>query len=442
MYREIWERYRKELPEFAKLRRPLIGAVIKETRVDKGIRQMDFAKKVGLNLSTLKSIENDHQQATTVENLANMGDELGLSAEEIILLGRERDPANYLVYKKAAPPAIKGIRKRKRFPEEWHASLRLRFKDFDITPISPPIATKKDFFLGRLVLPPKRAVKNLCLGTHHCVMGFLSSGFNVNISYAGRSTTMTANQGFSLDGAFHHEIANDDGDNAAVIYLLTKFPDFDKVRTIDHYCESQGETLHIAEGLHRLRKYRSDRPDRLMAVKHLAELTDSLNHEQIVKLMRIKKGSSVIYWEKVEDLLAATGFTMDEFLFWCHKQEKNSFSMATVGTRAVIDYSAYHGVKIYSCVPPDTRNEFFCGEILIEDQAGRPGKSWERKDNAMIAIYVEEGEIEITVGKRRSPLTLLKGESVYFDGALGYSLRNPSQVQAKGFFVSSPGIVF
>jgi len=442
MYRDICERYRKELQDFPRLRRPLIGAVIKETRVDKGIRQIDFAKKVGLNLSTLKSIENDHQQATTVENLAKFAKELDLPAEEIILLGCERDPANYFVYKRTGPPAIKGIRKRKRFPEEWRASLRLRFKDFDITPISPPITTRKDFFLGRLVLPPKRVVEKLCVGVHNPVIGFIASGYNVHIRYAGQSATLTGNQGFSLDGAFRHEIANEDGDNTAVIYLLTKFPNFEKVRPINPPQIDPGDDLNIAQGIDQIRKHKSDRVDKPLAVTHLADLTDSLNHEQIIKLMRIKKTSSVIYWEKIEDLLAATGVSMDEFLLWCRRQEKNSFSMATIGTRALIDYSAYHGVKIYSCVPPDSRNEFFCGEILIESQTARAGNNWKRKDNSMIALYVEEGEIEITVGKRRSPLTLLKGESVYFDGSLGYSLRNPGQIQAKGFFASSPGIVF
>jgi len=442
MYREISERYRKEIPDFPHLRRPLVGAVIKETRVDKGIRQMDFAEKMGLNLSTLKSIENDHQQATTVKNLVKFGRELDLTAEEIILLGRERDPANYFVCKRTPPPAIKGIRKRKRFPEEWRATLRLRFKNFDTTPISPPITTRKDFFLGRLVLPPKRKIEKLCLGVHHPVIGFISSGYNVQVRYAGMVTTLTGNQGFSLDGAFPHEISNEDEDTTAVIYLLTKFPSFEKGRIMDHSQSSEGEELNIAHGIHQIRKHKSDRAGKLIAVTHLADLTDSLDHEQIAKLMRIKKGSSVIYWEKIEDLLAGTGVSMEEFLLWCRRQEKSPLSTATISTRALIDYSGYHGIKIYSCVPQATRNEFFCGELLIEGEAARPGKNWQRKDNAMVAFYVEEGEIEITVGRRRSPLSLLKGESAYFDGSLGYSLRNPAKVQAKGFFASSPGIVF
>jgi len=132
--------------------------------VDKGIRQIDFAKKVGINEATLKSIENDHQQATTVDNLERMAAELGTTADELILLGRERDPANFFPLKRQTPQEIAGIRKRKRSPLEWHESVRLRFKNFDITPISPPLTASRDFFICRINLPPKRSVDNLSLG--------------------------------------------------------------------------------------------------------------------------------------------------------------------------------------------------------------------------------------------------------------------------------------
>ena len=58
----------------------------------------------------------------------------------------------------------------------------------------------------------------------------------------------------------------------------------------------------------------------------------------------------------------------------------------------------------------------------------------------MIAIYVEAGEIEITVGRRRSPLPLEAKSSIYFDGSLGYMLRNPAAAQAKCFFAAYPQI--
>lgn len=146
-YQEIWREYQEQLVGFPTLRRPRVGAIIKEIRIDKGIPQIEFAVQVGINLSTLKSIENDHQQATTVVNLSRCAQALKLSVDELILLGRERDPANYFVFKKSDPPVIKGIKKRKRFPEEWHKSIRLRLSHFDVTPISPPPFPLKEIFL-------------------------------------------------------------------------------------------------------------------------------------------------------------------------------------------------------------------------------------------------------------------------------------------------------
>lgn len=441
MYREIWDKYKQALPDFPSLRRPLVGTVIKEIRVDKGIRQMDFAKQIGMNESTLKSIENDHQQATTVENLEKCARALNLLSDELILMGRERDPANCFVFKRSEPPHIKGIRKRKKAPQEWHQSMRRRFEDFDLIPCSPPISTKRDFFLGRVNLPPKRALENLRLEAHEKVMGFIAAGYNIKVEYLGKETHLTGNQGFALDGFFPHRVVNDDEDQAAVIYLMTKLTHLEHSKEITQPKRERSESLDIAHGISALRRYRSDRPRRLLPITHLADLTDSLNHEQILKLMRMKKGSSVISWEKIEDLLTGTGTSMEEFLAWCHHEEPQVFSVATAASRALIDLS-YYGIKIYSVLPPNIRHDYFCGEMTIEGKGKVAPKSWQRKDQAMVALYVEEGELEITVGKHRSALPLLKGESIYFDGGLGYLVRNPADSQARAFFATYPAIPF
>ena len=359
MYREIIEKYRQEGPQVPLSRRPLVGSVIKRIRVDKGIRQIDFAKKVGINEATLKSIENDHQQATTVDNLERMAAELGTTADELILLGRERDPANFFPLKRQTPQEIAGIRKRKRSPLEWHESVRLRFKNFDITPISPPLTATRDFFICRINLPPKRSVDNLSLGMHFPVVGFVSSGFNIKITYGNRSHAVTTNQGFALDGFYRHSFTNEDDDAAAVIYLMTKISN---KTTSSPGPEAKSEaTINVAKGIEALRKERSDRPGITLSVKHLADLTDNLDHEQIAKMMRLKKGSSVVYWEKIEDLLGGARVSMDDFLGWAHHQPQKPFELATAKTRALIDYSTYYGVTIYSCVPP-TKSDLFCGE--------------------------------------------------------------------------------
>lgn len=439
MYSQIWKSYTAALPNFPKLRRPLIGAVIKETRIDKGIRQLDFANRIGINISTLKSIENDHQQATTVENLNRMALVLGLKAEELILLGCERDPANFFIYKKDAPPSIKGIRQRKRFPSEWHQSQRFRFANFDMTPISPPIATKKDFFICRINLPPKRSLESLTDAISlPFIMGYIASGFNLKLTSGKFVMSLTAQQGFGLREVKQVSLTNDDEDHAAVIYLIAKLP-FSENSRIKPQTHRPLEGIHISEGIEMLRR-QSNREGHLLSINHLADMTDSLNHEQIHKLMRMKQGSSVIYWEKIEDLLAGTGVSMEDFLDGCHRRKKESLQLVPALSRSLVDFSAYYGLKLHSCTP--SGSDFFASEISVEGSEKMPRKPWERKDKAMIALYIEEGELEVTVGEKRSPMTLIKGESVYFDGNLGYKLRNPSKDQAKGFFATYPAVVF
>lgn len=437
MYREIFEKYKGEFPGFPSARRPRVGSVIKTMRIDKGIRQMDFAKTVQINESTLKNIENDHQQATTVENLTRCAQAFGVSIEELILMGREWDEANYFSLKRSPPQKIEGIRIRKRAPIEWHETVRIRFKDFDLAPISAPINTRKDFFAARIVLPPKRSIEKLILGVHSPVIGFLAEGFNLKIAYGEREYPLTGNQGFGLDGFFPHSIINDDEDHAATIYLVTKLPNYTKGRLSYHAEERRLEEINIARGIEHVREFSSDRPGRPLSVQHLADLTDHLDYQQIHKLMGLRKGSSIVYWEKIEDILGGTGVSIEDFLEWSHNRLPQPFHLATAATRANTEYRT-EGVRIYHATPPGIKNRFLSGEIFIE---GKKAKGWARKDWAMCALYLEQGELEVTVGgKVRTPLPLSKGESIYFDASLGYVLRNPVTTQAKAFLATYPAI--
>ncbi len=433
----MFERYRKEFPHFPGGRRPRVGSVIKTIRIDKGIHQMDFARTVQINESTLKNIENDHQQATAIKNLTRCAEALGVSIEDLVLMGREWDEANYFALKRAAPRRIEGIRIRKRAPVEWYETVRIRFKDFDFTPISAPINTKKDFFCVRIVLPPKRSIDQLVLGIHNPVIGFLAEGFNLKIQYGEKEHSITSNQAFALDGFFPHSIVNDDEDHAATIYLMTTLPNYDKVRLSYQTRGKQLNEMNIAQGIEHLREFCSDRPDHPLSVQHLADLTDFLDYQQIHKMTKLKKESSTVYWAKIEDLLGCAGVSIKEFFEWSYNRVPKPFYLATAATRANTEYLA-EGVRIYHATPPGIKNRFLCGEIFIE---GKKAKSWKRQDSAMCALYLEQGEIEITVGgKIRPPLPLSKGESIYFDASLGYVLRNPVAAQAKAFFAACPAI--
>lgn len=437
MYSGIFERYRREFQQFPIARRPRVGSVIKTIRVDKGIRQMDFARSVQINESTLKNIENDHQQATTVENLARCAAALGTSIEDLILMGKEWDEANYFALKRSPPRKIEGIRIRKRAPIEWYETVRIRFKDFDLTPISAPINAKKDFFCARVVLPPKRSIDELALGIHNPVIGFVAEGFNLKIRYGEKEHAVTSNQAFAIDGFFAHSIVNDDEDHAATLYLIAKLPSYDKSRLSYQPSGKQTDQINIAQGIELIREFSSDRPGRPLSVQHLADLTDHIDYQQMHKIIRLKKGPGVVYWEKIEDILGGTGVSIEDFLEWSHNRIPQPFDLATAATRANTEYLA-EGVRIYHATPPALKNRFLCGEIFIE---GKKAKSWKRRDAVMCAFYLEQGELEITVGgKLRSPLPLSKGESIYFDASLGYVLRNPVAAQAKAFLATYPAI--
>ena len=437
MYREIFERCKREFPGFPDTRRPRVGSVIKTLRIDRGIRQRDFSATVRINESTLKNIENDHQQATTVENLTQCARALGVSVEELVLMGREWDEANYFALKRTPPQKIEGIRIRKRAPVEWHETVRVRLKDFDFTPLSAPINARRDFFCARFILPPKRTMERLALGGHGPVVGFLAEGFNLKIAYGGKEHAVTGSQAFALDGFFPHSIMNDDEDHAATLYLVTKLPKDGKGRTFRPDGGKPAGEMSIAEGLERVREFSSDRPGRPLSVQHLADLTDHLDYQQVHKIARLKKDSSVVYWEKIEDILGGTETSIEDFLEWSHHRLPQSFDLATIATRANTQYLT-EGVRIYHATPPGIKNRFLCGEIFIE---GKKAKGWSRKDSALCALYLEEGELEITVGgKVRPPLPLSKGEGIYFDGSLGYVLRNPVALQAKAFLATCPAI--
>lgn len=443
MYREIWKKYLEELPGFPKERRPLIGPLIQEKRVDKDIPQYRFAEQVGLNLSTLKSIENNHFQATTVENLEKCADGLKVSLEDLILEARERDPANFFVCKHKPPSRIEGLKEKKKIPQPWYKTMRFEFKNFDAFPLTPPIATKKDFFVCRIHLLPSCSIDNLVLGNPEQVFGFVSQGYSIKLLDKGKeAASLTANEGFRLEGNVKHSIRNEDQVVTAVIYLATKLSALDPARGRPHESSKSSAFLDMAHAIEHLRDKKSEDLGVPLRLKHLADMTDSLNEKKIRWLMKSKKSTSVIYWDKIEDLLGATGASMDEFLIWARGKEVSNFSVCPSRDRAMIDYTSSYGVKIYSTAFPSTENQFHMGEFYFEAfQKDRKRARWRRKDKSMTLISVEDGELRIQAGRNRIA-TLIKGESVYFDGAMGYLLNNPGNLPAKCFFATFPAIKY
>jgi len=59
----------------------------------------------------------------------------------------------------------------------------------------------------------------------------------------------------------------------------------------------------------------------------------------------------------------------------------------------------------------------------------------------IIALYVEDGDLRVEMGKNRK-VRLETGESVYFDGSLGYIFTNPGTKPAKLLVATYPAIIF
>ena len=192
-----------------------------------------MAKEIGINKATISAFENDHQKATSIENLGKYTKRLGGSVEGLILLGREYDPCNAFVLKKNDPEKssgnyemidqIEGLPARKHETKDWFNSVRLRMADFDVIPISPPINFQKDFFIARFILPPKRQIRNLATGLDCPVIGVISSGFDLRLGYADQSFDLNGIHSFRLNGLYPHSIINDSDEKTAVFYLVTKF---------------------------------------------------------------------------------------------------------------------------------------------------------------------------------------------------------------------------
>lgn len=79
--------------------------------------------------------------------------------------------------------------------------------------------------------------------------------------------------------------------------------------------------------------------------------------------------------------------------------------------------------------------------MYIDPKGGIRRASWQRKDDSKICAYIEDGELLVEVGKNRKT-SIREGESIYFDGSLGYIFTNTGSKPAKLLFASHPPIIF
>lgn len=138
--------------------------------------------------------------------------------------------------------------------------------------------------------------------------------------------------------------------------------------------------------------------------------------------------------EKLIKIAEAFGISFPELSTRSMGETPNSFVKTGFGQRGYIEYSQ-HGFSIQSLSPPGTsQRDFFLGLMTIKPL--QELKRWKFQDNSMIAIYVEQGTIEIIHGGKVNQLH--SNESAYFDGSIPHRLKNIDSFEAKLFLVTRP----
>ncbi|OGW80430.1 MAG: hypothetical protein A3G33_02350 [Omnitrophica bacterium RIFCSPLOWO2_12_FULL_44_17] len=140
--------------------------------------------------------------------------------------------------------------------------------------------------------------------------------------------------------------------------------------------------------------------------------------------------------EKLIKIAEAFGISFPEFSLRAMGENPTSFFKTGFGQRGYIEYSQ-HGFSFQSLSPPGTsRRDFFLGLMTIKPL--QELKKWKFRDNSMIAIYVDQGTIEIMHGGKIRRLQ--SNESAYFDGSIPHRFKNLDTFEAKIFIVTRPPI--
>lgn len=138
--------------------------------------------------------------------------------------------------------------------------------------------------------------------------------------------------------------------------------------------------------------------------------------------------------EKLIKIAEAFGISFPELSTRAMSEYTGTFFKTGFAQRGFIDYSQ-HGFTIQSLSPPGTSSrDFFLGIMTIKPL--QELKRWTFQTNSMIAIYVQQGTLEIMYGGKK--IRLHANESAYFDGALPHRFKNVDTFEAKIFLVTRP----
>lgn len=140
--------------------------------------------------------------------------------------------------------------------------------------------------------------------------------------------------------------------------------------------------------------------------------------------------------ERLIKIAEALGISYLELFLRAMDEFRGTFFKATYSQRGIIDYRQ-HGFTIQSLSPPGTgMRDFFLGIMCIKPR--RELKKWQFPSQCMVAVYVEEGTLEIAYGDRKE--TLQANEPAYFDASIPHRFKNVDDKETRLFLVTYPPI--
>jgi transcriptional regulator with XRE-family HTH domain/mannose-6-phosphate isomerase-like protein (cupin superfamily) len=441
MYEQLLNQAHSGISNFPSSPNLELGLGIKQARLRMGLTQSELAQAAKIKPSALKTLENGYAKFTTMANLEAISEALKMSPQDVLLESREHFVGNFFVKKitsatiQSSPPKNQKDRKKKHREELWYKRKPSLYEKCQIDAASPP--SKNDFSFLLVDIPAGQSLKNLILMNPIQVVGFIRHG-SVNINYNGKSHSLYANQGFSLRGDKLHHYENIDKDNPA--RLCIAFSNQAIEQTIKTTSVKPQHDLSIGRAISAIRKIYSPSKDRSLSIAELSRLT-GVDSQSLTYMEKTLKRSQVAYWDKVEVITQALKMPFPRFLELASGRDEGYFKIATAHDRALIDYQHYLGVRIKSALFPDTKNQLHIFEMYIEPKSGIRKSLWKRQDDAKFVIYVDDGELLVEVGKNRK-VNLQQGDSVFFDGSLGYMLTNSGSKPTKLLMCSCPPIVF
>lgn len=138
--------------------------------------------------------------------------------------------------------------------------------------------------------------------------------------------------------------------------------------------------------------------------------------------------------EKLIRIAEAFGIAFPELAVRAMGEYEGAFFKTGFTQRGFIDYGQ-HGFSIQSLSPPGTnQRDFFLGIMTIRPL--HELKRWKFQDNSMVALYVQQGTLEVTYAGKT--FMLHANESAYFDASIPHRFKNTDSLEAKVFIATRP----